>query len=146
VLRLDFRDYTRLGEHVPVKMPKIMDLKKLEDQVNLVTINRIGADLIYKTQGLCTQIGKLMALHTEGAESVYLKRTYADIIENRRQALIDYEKHTADEAEKKRKREEEDAAVQRAREEEDAIAAATQASLEEAAGVKSKSRKRRRGG
>jgi len=131
---------------VPVKMPKDMELEKLQDLVNPITIGKIGTDLVWKTQGLVTLIGKYMELHTSAADSMYLKRTYADIIEDRRQAKLKLEKHKADEEAKRRQREEEDAAAQRAREEEDAIAAATQASLEEAAGVKSKSKKRRRGG
>lgn len=129
-----------------MKMPKDMELEKLQELVNPITIGKIGTDLVFKTQGLVTVIGKLMTLHTSGAESMYLKRTYTDIIEEKRQAKIALDKHNADEAEKRRLRKEADDAAERQREEEDAIAAATRASLEEAAGVKSKSRKRPRGG
>lgn len=114
---------------MPTKMPK--DVDKLQDLINPVTITKGASDLIYKTQLLYTQISKLMTLHTNLAESVYLSRTQRDIVERRRQAQIDLARHEAEAAER-----------QRQREEEDAVAAATQASLEEAAGVKTKKRRR----
>jgi len=130
--RLDFRDHRALGEHMPAKIPKD-DIEKLKDLINPVTISKGASDLSYKIQNLATQISKLMALHTSLADSMYLKRTQSDIIERRRQAQLALVAYEAAEAEK-----------QRQREEDDAVAIATRASLEEAAGVKSK--KRRRGG
>jgi len=118
---------------VPAKMPK--DVEKLQELINPITISKVAGDLIYKTQGLYTVVSKLMSLHTSLADNVYLARTQGDIVERRRQAMISLAKHDAEEKAKQLKREEEDA-----------IAAAMKASLEEAAGVKTKSKKRPRGG
>jgi len=146
VLTLDFRDHTQLGEYMSAKVPLDKDLDKLQERINPVTISKDASALSFKTQGLCTAIHKLMALHTTLAESVYMKRTMSDIIERRRQAKINLGIHNAKEAEKERMRQEEDDEKERQRQEDDAIAAATLASLEEAAGVKPKSKKRPRGG
>jgi len=126
---------------VPTKIPK--DIDKLQDLINPVTITKRANDLIYNTNALYNEISKLMTTHTSIADSVYLARTHGDIVEQRRQAMINLTKHEAEEKEKKRQREEADAAAAALREYEDSIAAAMRASLEEAAGVKPKSRKRK---
>jgi len=137
---LDFRDLVNLGESMPKKMP---DVDKLQDLINPITRNKGAYDLVFKVQELSSDVGKAMTSHTHWAECVYLARTQGDVIEKRRQAKLDLAKLQAEEAEKKRIREEDDAAAAAARAEEDAIAAATRASLEDAAGVKSRKRKRR---
>jgi len=126
---------------MPAKMPT--DIDKIEKMINPVTITKRATDLIYNTQGLYTEISKLMTTHTSIADSEYLARTHGDIVEKRRQAMLDLAKNEAETKEKKRQREEADAAAAALREYEDAVAAATRASLEEAAGIKPKSRKRK---
>jgi len=125
---------------VPTKIPK--DIDKLQDLINPVTITKRANDLIYNTNALYNEISKLMTTHTSIADSVYLARTHGDIVEQRRQAMINLTKHEAEEKEKKRQREEADATAAALREYEDS-AAAMRASLEEAAGVKPQSRKRK---
>jgi len=92
---------------VPTKIPK--DIDKLQDLINPVTITKRANDLIYNTNALYNEISKLMTTHTSIADSVYLARTHGDIVEQRRQAMINLTKHEAEEKEKKRQREEADA-------------------------------------
>jgi len=99
--------------------------------IDPITITKNESDFVYKLNAEYLQIGKIMTFHTGVAETKYLKRTQSDVFERRRQAKLDYAKEKAAEEER-----------QRQREEEDAIHQAKMASLQEAAGIQTKKRRR----